>query len=383
MADNITSDTLRHEQAKLRRLAAMRLSMLGSEAKQLSGLSAHEVGRRYRHLIDSALPPSGNAPAIVRAGLMPLVNEPTIYDAANGYALRPNRPRLSGLFGNAVPRPVAAAPFHGAVTLLGCKNTLDQTATHYRLVYKYSNDKGATFTGYTPFVGLTWPLFRLDGGTRQWHCPTADANGWYPIALPAGSGWLPSENLLLEWPTHEYPDGRYVLKLELGTPAGKTSSSAEVAFNIDNSPPTGSLTVEWRKAGAGAFEMLATPCPLVRRGIAPIDLEFRVTMAASATHLRSAILTAVDCGGGNFKFVCGSTEHWHVGTSDNAEVLQAIYCLPKEALQGVYGFGGEVSGRAFNPSGGDGGHCRPVPWEYDPNDSRIYPSFAFSVIDSD
>lgn len=325
--------------------------------------------------------PRSNTPAIMFAGCMPVINEPTIYDSTTGYALRPNRPHLSGLFGDALPKPAAATPFHGAIALLGRKNHLDAAATHYRLIYKYSNDNGATFTDFMPFVELTWPLFRINAGVPQWHYPKADADGWYPLTLPAGSTWLPSENMLMDWPTREFADGRYVLKLELGTPAGKTSSSAEVAFNIDNSLPLGPLTVEWRKAGSGAFQLLNSPCACVHRGDIPADLEFRVTMVASATHLRSAILTAVDCGGGNLTWVSGTTEHWHVSTSDNTEILQAIYRLPKEALQGTYGFGGEVSGRAFNPSGS--GHLKQATWEYDPNDSHIYPSFAFSVIDAD
>lgn len=383
MNNAITGDTTPHEPFKLGNLAATRLPALRSiQAKQLCGSPVTEVSELYRLLIDRRLPLHGTKPAIVCAGLMPLLDESTIYDSRNGYALRPNRPHRSGLFGNTLPKPPAAAPFHGAVTLFGHKNNLDPAATHYRLVYKYSNDKGATFTDYTPFVGLTWSLFRLNVGVPQWHHASADTNGWYPIDLPTGPEWLPSEDLLLDWPTHEFPDGRYVLKLELGTPAGKTSSSEEMAFNIDNSLPLGPLTVEWRKAGCGAFQLLSFHCPLVRRGITPVDLEFRVTMAASAAHLRSAILAAVDYGGGNFTFVSGTTEHWHVSTSDNSEILQAIYRLPKEALQGTYGFGGEVSGRAFNPGGGDGGHLKPIPWEYDPNDSHIYPNFAFSVIDA-
>jgi hypothetical protein len=327
--------------------------------------------------------PCADVPAIVLAGRMPVVNVPAIYDPINGYALRPNRPHPSGLFADPLPNPDAASPFMGAVSLLGCNRT-DPAATHYRIVYRYSADGGVTFTSPAPFVGLTWPLFRLDGsGNPEFHYPTSDANGWYPIALPPGPNPFLPQDLLLDWPTYAFANGRYVLQLELGTGGAASSSSAEVAFNIDNAAPLGPLTVEWRKVGSGAFQPLVAPCPLVRRGVTPADLEFRVTVSAAATHLRSALLAAGGCGGGEFEFVSGTTEHWHTSPSDNAEVLQAIFRLPSTTLEGTYGFSARVSSRAFNPNGGDGGHLiLPDPWEYDPEPVHIDPSFAFSVINA-
>lgn len=328
--------------------------------------------------------PCGNVPAIVLAGRMPVVNVPTVYDAANGYALRPNRPHPSGLFADPLPNPDAATPFHGAVTLFGCNKT-DRSATHYRIVYKYSADDGATFTPYTPFVGLTWPLFRLDGGGNpEWHYPTSDAQGWYPIALPAGPNPFLPQDIVLDWPTYAFANGRYVLKLQLGAGGAMTSESAEVAFNTDNSAPTGPLTIEWRKVGGGAFQLLTPPCPLIRRGTTPAELEFRVTLVASAKHLRSAWLAAGGCGGGDFAFISGTTEHWHTAPGDNTETLQAIYRLASSTLEGTYSFSARVSGRAMNPNGGDGGHLiLPDPWEYNPDNVHIDPSFAFSVINAD
>jgi len=327
--------------------------------------------------------PCGNVPAIVLAGRMPVVAVPTLYDPLNGYALRPNRPHPSGLFSDPLPNPEAASPFHGAVSLLGCNRT-DRKATHYRITYQYSNNGGATFTAPTPFVGLTWPLFRLDaGGNAEWHYPSADAAGWYPIALPPGPNPFLPQDLLLDWPTYAKANGRYRLKLELGAGGAVTSASAEVTFNVDNAYPAGPLTVEWRKLGGGAFVPLALPCPLVKRGLVPADLEFRVTLDASATHLRSAQIFAGDCGGGQFALVSGTTQHWHTTPSDNAETLQAIFRLPSSALEGTYSFGAHVASRAFNPNGGDGGHLvLPNAWEYDPDDLHIDPHFAFSVINA-
>jgi hypothetical protein len=323
--------------------------------------------------------PCGNVPAIVLAGRMPVANEPTIYDPVAGYAVRPNRPHPGGLFIEPLPRPDGQAPFMGAVSLLGCNKT-DAKATHYRVLFKYSSNNGATFTSYTPFVGLTWPLFRLNGGLPNWHYPASDAAGWYPIALPPGPPFLP-QDILLDWPTYAYANGRYVLKLEVGTGGVATSSSAEVAFNIDNAYPTGPLSVEWR-IGGGPFQQLQAPCALVRRGTTPAEVEFRVTLAAAASHLRAAYLSANGCGSGVFHFISGTTEHWHTAPNDNSETLQAIYRLPASAAQGTYSFSAHVGSRAFNPNGGDGGHLLMPPWEYDPEARYIDPNIAFSVINS-
>lgn len=328
--------------------------------------------------------PCGNDPAIVMAGRMPVANEPTLYDPVAGYALRSNRPHPSGALIDALPNPDAATPFYGVVTLLGCNRTHAQ-ATRYRIVFKYSNDNGASFTPYAPFVGLTWPLFRLDGaGIPDWHYPVSDAQGWYPIALPPGPNAFIPQDILLDWPSGSFANGRYVLKVELGDGTGNVlDSSAEVAFNIDNSSPSGPLTVEWRRQGVGAFQPLDGNCPVVKRGATPVNLEFRVTLAAVARHLRTATLSASGCGSGTFTLLSGNTAHWYTDPSDNNETLQAIYRLPAAAAQGTYSFSGHVSSRAISPSGYDGGHLATPAWEYDRGDIHIDPHFAFSVVDMD
>ena len=325
--------------------------------------------------------PCANDPAIVMAGRMPVVNEPTLYDSIEGYALRSNRPHPSGLISDPLPNPNASTPFYGVITLLGCNKTNTQ-ATHYRVQYKYSNDNGATYTAYAPFVGLTWPLFRLDGGgNTEWHYPASDAQGWYPIALPAGPNPFLPQDILLDWPSTAFANGRYVLKVEVGSDDTVMDTSAEVAFNVDNSAPNGPLSIEWRKAGGGAFQLLDGNCPVVKRGVAPSDLEFRVTLVASARHLRSATLSAAGCGNGDFAFVSGNTEHWYTTASDNSETLQAIYQLSSSAAQGTYSFAGHVVSRAISPSGYDGGQLAIPAWEYDRGDIHIDPNFSFSVVD--
>ncbi len=336
--------------------------------------------------------PCGNVPAILMAGRMPVVSVPTVYDPSTGYALRPNRPHPSGSFVDPLPNPNAAAPFWGTVSLLGClKPAPSTTATHYRIIYKYSSDGGLNYTSPAPFLGQTWPLFRLDASANpDWYYPAADSNGWYPINPPAPhnvpglTAFMP-QNLVFDWKTDSFNNGRYLLTLEMGTGGVMTSHSAEVAFNVDNSYPLGPITVEWRKAGVGSFQPLTYPCPLVRRGVTPVDLEFRVTMPASAAHLRSAELYAWGCGGGGFTLLSGTTQHWHESTlpAQNSVTLQAVYHLSASVLQGTYSFGGHVASRAMNPNGGDGGHLiLPNPWEYDPDNIHITPSFSFSVIDA-
>lgn len=344
--------------------------------------------------------PCGNVPAIVLAGRLPVTAAATLYDALSGYALRPNRPHPSALFADALPNPEAAAPFEGTLTLLGCNRT-DRRATHYRVVYKYSPDGGATFSSFSPFVGLTWPLFRLSAtGTLESHYPAADGNGWYPIALPPGPNPFLPQDILLDWPTPSFADGRYVLKLELGAGGAVLSSSAEVAFNIDNSAPHAGFSVEWRREHESDtdYRPLGYPCPLVQRGKVPVSLLFRVTLEASAKHLRAALVSAGGCGDGNFELLSGTGTpaaalyplpasplefaHWHTSTSDNAVTLKAIYRLPATAHQGTYTFSSRVTSRAFNPNDGVG-HLRPIPWEYDPAPLYSDPGVQFSVIDLD
>jgi len=338
--------------------------------------------------------PCGNVPAIVMAGRLPVTGDPTVYDTANGYAVRTNRPHPSGLFEDPLPLTSAASPLAGVLSLYGCNRT-NPGATHYRLVYKYSSDNGATFTSFTPFVGLSWPLYRLSnaGVVGEWHWPSADAAGWYPINLPAGNNaWLP-QDLLLDWASYQFANGRYVVKLELGT--GGTvvpPTSAEVAFNVDNSAPQGPMTVDWGFSEAGPFTPIDGICPVVRRHTT-VDLYFRVTLDASARHLRSASLGASGCGGGNFAFISGSGgaqasvgnttyQHWHDSVTDNGQVLQVIYQLPSTAAEGTYSFSAHVASRAFSPTGYDDGHLKVPAWQYDPEPIHIDPIVAFSVFNA-
>ena len=350
--------------------------------------------------------PCGDQPAIVMAGRLPLIGDPAVFDGklnlplpdpSAGYAQRSNRPRLGGSF-SAAPITPGRSPLRQTLSLYGCNRT-DPKASHYRLLYRYSANGGASFTAPAPFTGLSWPLYRLNGvGIGEWHYPGADAQGWYPINLPAGANpWLP-QDLLLDWQTDGpggYADGLYALTLQLGSGGLVSSQSAEVPIVVDNSLPVAPFSVEVGKAAGGPFAPIGTVCPVVNRGAGSnkADLYFRVKLSAAARHLRSAELTAYGCGDGDFEFVSGSGgehpagtttyRHWHQDPDDNDQLLEVIYRLPASAAQGTYWVAAFVVGRGFNPSGGDGGHLAIPTWAYDPAHAWINPSFGFSVFNAD
>ena len=350
--------------------------------------------------------PCGDQPAIVMVGRLPLIGDPAVFDGvlnlplpdpSAGYAQRTNRPRVGGSF-MAAPITPGRAPLRQTLSLYGCNRT-DAKATHYRLLYRYSANGGASFTAPAPFTGLTWPLYRLTGGgIGEWHYPAADAQGWYLINLPAGSNaWLP-QDLLLDWQTDGaggFADGLYALTLQLGSGGAISSQSAEVPIAVDNSLPVAPFSVEVAKAAGGPFVPVGSICPVVNRGagVNKADLFFRVKLSAAARHLRSAELTAYGCGEGDFEFVSGSGgehpagtttyRHWHQDPDDNDQLLEAIYRLPASAAQGTYWFAAFVVARGFNPSGGDGGHLAIPTWAYDPSHAWINPSFGFSVFNAD
>jgi hypothetical protein len=347
--------------------------------------------------------PCGNVPEIVRAGRMPVRGDATMYDPVAGYAVRPNRPHPSGNPVESLPLPAAQAPFHGTVPLYGCVE-VETPATHYRILDSYSSD-GISFTPFLPVLNQSWWVTRLDaGGTvTQYHHVVPDAAGWYPIVIPRGANpniWEPP-NLLLDWDTTTTGNGKHILKIELGTGGVALSpqpATDPVAFNIDNAAPnTTAFSVEYRRNGVGAFQPLTFPCPVVRRGSAPQNLEFRVTFSVAANHLRDVSLSGGGCGAGDLIYTSGApanwfqnasvqptgVSHWHQTVNDNSVTVTAFFTLAAGALQGTYSFGAWAASRALNPTGADTGHLQTPMYEYDPADVYTTPSFYFSVIDAD
>lgn len=326
--------------------------------------------------------PCQDEPAILFAGLMPLVNPPIpadpYHDAGTGYGRRPNRPHPSGNITPILPDfplPLAQAPYTGSLQLYGCNEL--EGGVFYRLRYGYNG--GAS----VPFTGLTWPLYRVVGGNLQTHWPAPDANGWYPI-LPASDGWHPNR-LLLNWPTGSYPNGRYEVVLEIGNAAKVViNTSAAINFLVDNANPVAQFTeLRWRVVGGAWSAPLPMVCPIIHRPLQngdPEDIEFQVNYQVTATHLRSTSLSGGGCGGGvpTLQSALSTAQHWHTGPGDNAVVNTAVFRLLGNQPQGAYSFHLHAASRAFNPAGGDGGFG--VDWNYDPVYNWVQPFLPVAVV---
>ena len=326
---------------------------------------------------DPPVVPCGNTPAILYAGLMPLTNLPApadpYLDNATGFAMRPNRPHPSGDFVELMPRPLATAPFCSTLQLYGC--TRIPNAAFYRV--RRSTGGGPS----VPFVGLTWPLNRAVGGP-PWQIWTAsDPQGWYPILNPADN-WFPPD-LLLEWSTGSFSDGLYDLVVDVADGAKNViASSPVVRLFIDNSYPLAQFVgLRWRFLG-GSWNVLPLTCPVIARGVNPQDIEVEVDYSVLAQHLRSVALGNFGCGSGSMTLqtALSTAQHWHTGPGDNSVTQTARFSLASSAAAGSYGFSIDACGRAFNPSGGDGGHL--VDWNYDPVFIRVVPQINIAIVNA-
>jgi hypothetical protein len=345
---------------------------------------------------DAPSVPCDGVPAITFAGLMPLVNPPAptdpYHDAgpgeaasiAPGYARRPNRPHPNGLLSDPLPNPRAEAPYTGTLLLYGCNGA--PAAQYYRL--RYSLNGGPT----APFVGLTWPLYRLVGGVLQTMWPTSDPNGWYPI-LPDSDNWTPV-HLLLAWPTQQ--SGLYTVELQLGNAAKAVINTSDpVRLRVDNSAPSAQFTsLAWRIAGAGAWIPLELVCPVVVRPVVggiPVNIEFRVAYQVAAAHLRSLQLSGGGCGGGapvpvpapDWSDPPGAInpyQHWSTDPDlDNAEAHAAVFALAGASPPGAYSFSLYAASRAFNPEQASG---FVADWNYDPAPNYVVPSLPVAVVNA-
>jgi hypothetical protein len=242
-----------------------------------------------------------------------------------------------------------------------------------------STDNGVTFNAIT---GLSWNIYPIPSGSP--HLVTPDANGWYPV-LPNPTAFHP-DNLVLEWPTPTLQ--RTLLKIEVGGPAkNHLMYSGVVAIQTDNTAPTVHFDMlAWKFASEpdSAFGLpgrnLLVPCPTIRRGVVPQDIDVRIVVSVTAHHLRNAVLTSHGCGSGSFSLQTSlaDTSHWHETTSDNSCLLSGTYRLDSSALEGSYGLGCSAFARAMNPAGADNGHLSD--WNYDPIDIRVDPDVDIAVI---
>ena len=309
--------------------------------------------------------PCGNVPDILFAGLMPLRNAGYFNDNI-GYALRPNRPKPSGLPGGASSFP-ANTPFCGVLQLYGCADL--QNAKYYRILQ--SIDNGANYSAIT---GLSWNNYL---GSQPIPI-SADSNGWYavdpinPVTLnPVPRASLEFANLLLDWPTPA--NEKNLLKIELGDNAkNQISVSAPVAIVSDNKAPDISLTnLSWKYVGESdaSLRSLTGSCPMIQRGAIPRDIELVFEVFVSALHLRDASLGTSGCGDGTFAPIADPANkpvHWHQTILDNSEVLHQRYYLNAGSKPGCYSFECTANSRSINPSGADGGNLLPAPdWFYE------------------
>lgn len=361
---------------------------------------------------------SGTTPAIVLAGLYPLQNvagADPYFDPAAGFAVRPNRPHADGKPSSAPSVPLAdhpaSAPFAGTIQLYGNNQGVPE-ASFYRLVYQFQPPGTGLPSGssFTPFQGMTWPLWRWVGTPGHLESKTVapDSEGWYAI-LPDSDNWLPS-HLLLNWPPAE--TGTYRIKMQFAK-AGPGSTkillaTETAAFNlcVDNSAPSSLIhSIRWRPKGSASWsDPLPRSCGIIYRNPGTA-IELKVEYTASALHLRDMLLYGVACDGtwlqehtapswsepGTAATSASGVSldpyrHWHTASTDNTISRAAILDIPGTSAsgatnQGAYYLYLRANSRAFNPAGGDGGYG-PLDWNYT-TPSPIYADdyWPFAVID--
>jgi hypothetical protein len=345
---------------------------------------------RETHFCRAPVVPCGDVPEIVLAGVMSLT-DPTYFDAANGYAVRPNRPSNDGI--NPHPNNTdrdAQTPFCWAVHLFGCVDL--GGATYYRILQSVD---GITFL---PITGQGWNNFANDGRPIA---IGADTNGWYEVnptdpapphaTIPRGN--LEQPNLLLEWPA---PDGKTIVKIELGD-AGKNhiaDYSDPVAIQSDNTIPTVDFNplnwLAWKFSTEddSQLRLLGKDCPLIQRGAIPRDIVVVFQVNVSADHLRDASLWTRGCGGGS-SFAPASHPlnkpiHWHTSAADNNVNLYQRYSLEAGAKPGCYSFGCTANSRVVSPEAIYGEDHLPTPdWYANPVYIYTEPWISVAVVNED
>lgn len=250
-----------------------------------------------------------------------------------GYAIRVNRPKPNGI------RPAAKAPFCSTLRLVGCPNY--GNAAYYKVFYKYENEPET-------FFKESWYVYHISASTP--HHVVPDTNGFYPVLNPP-SDYFPYHTLI-NWRSHNYPNGKYTIRLALYDAAHKPIGPALHSINvkIDNSYPSrlDFLSLKWR-VGTGAWTSVPLGCPIIRRP-AGSDIELKVEYNVAADHLRDYIIRFRGCG--QTPLSTWNKDYWHHNTSDNNRVDTWTVPFSGTTTQGGYYFYLEGRSRAFRGYGG-------------------------------
>jgi hypothetical protein len=351
-------------------------------------------------------------PGLVLVGQMPLINPPTgggnfpYINSVNGYAVRPNRPHASGREGEVVdPATIdAASPLAYLMEFWGCnhRTSTGVTPIFYKVLRETSTDDGATWTSPVP-VFDSWMLFRSVGSppVLEWRTISADADGWYPVVNPnqlPAEHWLPSDDLILQWHPSNAPNGFHRLSLLLGDAAKNAlETSPSVPVRVDNSGVNASFfKMEWRKLPGGAWQDLSFNCPVIHRQGQSIEL--RLTIHATAEHLRSVHVGASGCGDGNAPVLVSGFEpyqsgvpagvhtssYWHKSRSDNNfsnDGNPVTYRIDASFAAGAYSFSATAYSRAFFAGSGHVFDPTQSDLNYNPVWYGSYPTIPIAIVD--
>jgi hypothetical protein len=205
---------------------------------------------------------------------------------------------------------------------------------------------------------------------------------------------LVESNWIFYWstPSAKYADGVYDVRVELGTAAGggivSVGFSPPRTFVVENRRASAQfLDLRWQHAAAGlpwgsAPVLDLNNCPVIERNPGQA-IQLRVQWMVFAPSLRSAVLGAYGCGGGNpVALSPGATwRHCHTGVNDNTVSRTAEYEIPGNRPPGCYTVSLTAFGRRCNPHGVNGGASVSTMWMLDQSFGRRHVARSISVVD--
>jgi hypothetical protein len=276
------------------------------------------------------------------------------YLDSHGYALRVNRPKPNGV------RTDAQTPFCKTLRLVGCPNY--GTAAYYKVFYRYESDPESHFKEL-------WYEYNISAGTP--HHVVPDDQGFYPVLTPPNN-YFPYHTLI-NWRTHNYPNGKYNVRLALYDAAHNPIGAAPPSINmvLDNSKPSIMDFLSLRYNDGTGWQNASLLCPIIPRPTGK-DIELEVRFNVAATHLRDIYISFTGCDG-----VIGSCSYWHKDVGDNNKVLTWKVTMPLNKHQGGYRFYLEGRSRAFDSVGGLASN-----WDFDPLDIWRGKNLHVVILDS-